>query len=563
MRKVVAFSKVALLTRVSVACVLAASVSACGTDSVRLAENPFSNPFASSTATKRVADPASTGSISKAVTGSTGTGLLGSSVTSAPLAAVPAAVKPLASAPASSIRTAAAATVTPRPPASLASPVTTGSLAKGSAAVSSVAGWSASGGTPVTLAHGESVDTLSGRYGVPAAAILGANGLPKGASITPGTKVIIPVYNASAKAGGQQVAQASSFSSDMARNTPPAPITSAVEGAKEKARLAAEAKAKSETQARVDAAEARAAAAEARAKADQQARLAAEERAGASAKAKTATDSTSKAQALKAAAEAKTKSDAAARVATDLKAREKLAEAKAKAAEARTAEAKATEAKTTEAKTRTVEAKPAATKASIADAAAAKAKLATEAKAKAEEKLKVAAEAKAKAEAKALADAKTKQGAKVASVPAPAPAEEPKTTASVAREEPAPKAATADFRWPARGRVITGFSGKGGNEGINIAVPEGTPVKAAEGGTVAYSGNELKGYGNLVLIRHDNGYVSAYAHNGDINVKRGEKVTRGQTIAKSGQSGNVSSPQLHFELRKGSSPVDPMPYLDN
>jgi murein DD-endopeptidase MepM/ murein hydrolase activator NlpD len=558
MRKVVAFSKVALLTRVSVACVLAASVSACGTDSVRLAENPFSNPFASSTATKRVADPASTGSISKAVTGSTGTGLLGSSVTSAPLAAVPAAVKPLASAPASSIRTAAAATVTPRPPASLASPVTTGSLAKGSAAVSSVAGWSASGGTPVTLAHGESVDTLSGRYGVPAAAILGANGLPKGASITPGTKVIIPVYNASAKAGGQQVAQASSFSSDMARNTPPAPITSAVEGAKEKARLAAEAKAKSETQARVDAAEARAAAAEARAKADQQARLAAEERAGASAKAKTATDSTSKAQALKAAAEAKTKSDAAARVAADLKAKEKLAEAKAKAAEARTAVAKATEAKT-----RTVEAKPAATKASIADAAAAKAKLATEAKAKAEEKLKVAAEAKAKAEAKALADAKTKQGAKVASVPAPAPAEEPKTTASVAREEPAPKAATADFRWPARGRVITGFSGKGGNEGINIAVPEGTPVKAAEGGTVAYSGNELKGYGNLVLIRHDNGYVSAYAHNGDINVKRGEKVTRGQTIAKSGQSGNVSSPQLHFELRKGSSPVDPMPYLDN
>ena len=535
MRKVVAFSRVALLTRVSIACVLAASVSACGSDSVRLTENPFSNPFASSTATARTADPATTGSISKttAVTGSTGTGLLGgSAVTSAPLAPVAAtAAKPLASA-------------TPRPPATLASPVTTGSLAKTTATVGSVAGWSASGGTPVTLAHGESVDTLSGRYGVPAAAILAANGLPKGSSVTPGTKIIIPVYNAASKAGGQQVAQASSFSSDMARNTPPAPITSAVEGAKEKARLAAEAKAKSETQARVDAAEARAAAAEARAKADQQARLAAEERAGASARAKTATDSASKAQALKAAADAKAKSDAAAKVAADLKAREKLAEAKVKAAEAK--------------------AKPVEAKAVTTDATAAKAKLAAEAKAKAkaDEKLKATAEAKAKAEAKALADAKAKQGAKVASAPVAVPVEEPKTTASVAKEEPA-KAPTADFRWPARGRVITGFSGKGGNEGINIAVPEGTPVKAAEGGTVAYSGNELKGYGNLVLIRHDNGYVSAYAHNGDINVKRGEKVSRGQVIAKSGQSGNVSSPQIHFELRKGSSPVDPMPYLEN
>ena len=99
------------------------------------------------------------------------------------------------------------------------------------------------------------------------------------------------------------------------------------------------------------------------------------------------------------------------------------------------------------------------------------------------------------------------------------------------------------------------------NDGINIALPEGTAVKAAEGGTVAYAGSELKGYGNMVLIRHPNGYVSAYANNGELNVKRGDKVTRGQTIAKSGQSGNVSSPQLHFELRKGSTPVDPTGYL--
>ena len=116
--------------------------------------------------------------------------------------------------------------------------------------------------------------------------------------------------------------------------------------------------------------------------------------------------------------------------------------------------------------------------------------------------------------------------------------------------------ANPEFRWPARGRVIQGF-GSGGNDGINIAVPEGTQVKAAESGVVAYAGSELKGYGNLVLIRHPNGFVSAYANNGSINVKRGDTVKRGQTIALSGQSGNVASPQLHFELRKGSKPVDP------
>ena len=140
-----------------------------------------------------------------------------------------------------------------------------------------------------------------------------------------------------------------------------------------------------------------------------------------------------------------------------------------------------------------------------------------------------------------------------------APSKEPESTGALT---PAPAlGTTAEFRWPARGRVITGFGGSGSNEGINIAVPEGTPVKAAEAGTVAYAGSEVKGYGNLVLIRHENGYVSAYAHNGDIEVKRGQKVTRGQLIAKSGQSGNVTSPQLHFEIRKGSTPVDPVPHL--
>jgi murein DD-endopeptidase MepM/ murein hydrolase activator NlpD len=121
------------------------------------------------------------------------------------------------------------------------------------------------------------------------------------------------------------------------------------------------------------------------------------------------------------------------------------------------------------------------------------------------------------------------------------------------------------FRWPVRGKVITSYGAKTNgkaNDGINLAVPEGTPVKAAEDGVVAYSGNELKGYGNLILIRHANGYVTAYAHASELLVKRGDTIKRGQVIAKSGQSGEVGSPQLHFEIRKGSSPVDPLQFLN-
>jgi murein DD-endopeptidase MepM/ murein hydrolase activator NlpD len=138
-----------------------------------------------------------------------------------------------------------------------------------------------------------------------------------------------------------------------------------------------------------------------------------------------------------------------------------------------------------------------------------------------------------------------------------------------AAEAPAKAAETTGalptFRWPVRGKVITTYGAKTNgksNDGINLAVPEGTPVKAAEDGVVAYSGNELKGYGNLVLIRHSNGYVTAYAHASELLVKRGDSIKRGQVIAKSGQSGEVASPQLHFEIRKGSNPVDPLQFLN-
>ena len=137
---------------------------------------------------------------------------------------------------------------------------------------------------------------------------------------------------------------------------------------------------------------------------------------------------------------------------------------------------------------------------------------------------------------------------------------EPAEEADASSSGSAGKSDAPQFRWPARGRVISRFGGDG-NDGINISVPEGTSVRAAEDGTVAYVGDEIKGYGKLVLVRHANGWVSAYANNGDLLVKKGDNVKRGQVLAKSGQTGNVASPQLHFELRKGKTPVDPQQYL--
>ena len=158
--------------------------------------------------------------------------------------------------------------------------------------------------------------------------------------------------------------------------------------------------------------------------------------------------------------------------------------------------------------------------------------------------------------------------------PAPVPqtrvaSAEATSTARVATAavEPTERSGTAGapaFRWPVRGRVITSFGPKANgqqSDGIDLAVPEGTAVRAAEDGVVAYAGNELKGYGNLILIRHGDGFVTAYAHASEIMVKRNDTVRRGQVIAKSGQTGNVTSPQLHFEIRKGSSPVDPAQFL--
>lgn len=440
-----------IVLRASTACLLALGVSACSSEAMRFSDAPFSNPFRTAEASAPARDPATTGSIGRTA--------------SAPVYSSPAQG-------ASAVRSQAL----PPPQSAVALRSNAPQQPAGN-----MSGWSAQGGTPVVVAQGETLDTISSRYGVPRSALITANGLP-GPHVAPGTRLTIPVYNAAsmgASSAPRQVAQAPSETrSDASRFVAgPAPAASAAPVRS----AAATQDARNRAQA-----DARAAAAEARAKAE---------------------------------ADALAMRESRARFA---------AEAKAKAA----AKASAQVAATPAARPAVAAAKPVAER-------------------PAPEKAKPVVVASAPAtEPKVTAVPKAE--------PEPAPAV---TTASLPKQEEASE--KADFRWPARGRVIAGFSGRGGNEGINIAVPEGTPVKAAEGGTVAYAGSELKGYGNLVLIRHPNGYVSAYAHNGELTVKRGETVKRGQVVAKSGQTGNVSSPQLHFELRKGSSPVDPTPYLNN
>jgi murein DD-endopeptidase MepM/ murein hydrolase activator NlpD len=126
-------------------------------------------------------------------------------------------------------------------------------------------------------------------------------------------------------------------------------------------------------------------------------------------------------------------------------------------------------------------------------------------------------------------------------------------------------AAVPSFIWPVHGRVVAEFgplAGRSRNDGINIAVPEGTDVQAADDGVVVYAGSDVNGYGNLVLLRHSNGFVTAYAHASALLVSAGETVRRGQVIAKSGRSGNdVPEPLVHFEIRKGTLPVNPLQFL--
>lgn len=160
----------------------------------------------------------------------------------------------------------------------------------------------------------------------------------------------------------------------------------------------------------------------------------------------------------------------------------------------------------------------------------------------------------------------------VASLPMPpasAPvAAEPASLTTVeppaAPEEAAPAHGGGRFLWPVRGTVVSDFGSKPGglqNDGINISAPRGTAIHAADAGVVVYAGNELRGFGNLLLLKHRGGWVTAYAHAAELLVHRGDEVRRGQVVARVGSTGGVAAPQLHFEVRKGSHPLNPRDYL--
>jgi murein DD-endopeptidase MepM/ murein hydrolase activator NlpD len=380
--------------------------------------DPFGNPFQTAS---RAPDRTPTGSIGAAPT---------TAVQSRPLAPP----RSMSSGPVASY-TAPAYQKNQRM-ASSASYANTGRRSRGG-----VAGWTAEGGMPVVVAQGESAGLVARRYGIPEDALLRTNGFMSAAQVRPGTRLVIPIYNASlAESSGVHVNAHRQFAERVPVHHDRLKFVKGPDAA------VVRAKRREEKIARVES--------------------------------------------------------------------EKKAEAREKRHVEKIAKVEHTQVFKPEAKAHG-----------------------------------------ARIEKVALTETGSSRVQKKSAI-------DPMPTASTRVEsgKSAVEAAIPEFRWPARGRVIEGFK-IGANDGINIALPEGTSVKAADAGVVAYAGNGLKGYGNLILLRHSNGFVTAYANNGEIDVKRGETVRRGQVIAKSGQTGNVSTPQLHFEVRKGARPVNPIQYL--
>lgn len=143
-------------------------------------------------------------------------------------------------------------------------------------------------------------------------------------------------------------------------------------------------------------------------------------------------------------------------------------------------------------------------------------------------------------------------------------AQQRKDVKSVVKLSKPPARSGGAFDWPIQGRVISNYGAKKGglfNDGLNIAAPRGTAIRVSENGVVAYAGDDLKGFGNLVLVKHDGGYVTAYAHMEKMLTKKGQIVSRGETIGTVGSTGSVDSPQLHFEVRKNGKAINPKQYL--
>lgn len=156
---------------------------------------------------------------------------------------------------------------------------------------------------------------------------------------------------------------------------------------------------------------------------------------------------------------------------------------------------------------------------------------------------------------------KAPPGSKPARVADKKPAAD-KSDAPATSPEPAKPEVVAEpgirLSWPAKGKVVAEFSET--NKGIDIAGKVGEPVLAASDGKVVYAGNSLRGYGNLVIVKHDNTYLTAYAHNSKLLVKEGDAVRKGQRIAEMGDT-DTNAIKLHFELRVNGKPVNPTPYL--
>ncbi len=588
------------LSSVLAIALLASVSSACSTGVTRFNENPFSNPFQSKY------DPTTTGSIKKAALKPQTQGF------TSPKLAAPSYSSKISSSP------------LPAPGSTQAKLMMAGATSSASSKMTvakSIPGWSAKGATPVTLGAGESIETVANRYGVPSAALLSVNGLSNSSQAVPGQRLLIPAYNATSGSGLSGVGSGMSGATGAVGAAKKLGVKSlssldlnplkikfnqtyyafsdldkaqdqeAIDPAKflgfapvEKLEKTSIKKAASVQKTPV-VAPAPAVPKKVRAVSN----IAAPISVKAPKIVAVAKPAPVKAEPVKLAVKPQVK----------VEAKPKILAAAPKKLPIRTVAAKPSI---------TVAAKPVK---QVADNPAttskviAKAKPAAKIVDKATPKPKIMAATKpvvkvkpiqpkvaakvtqAKVAASKPAASKTKQVAVIAGVTgvgAVAASKSKPHDADVKKVEAAPingdtlstgslpptlEAANNEdkglFRWPVRGRVISGFGAKelsGTNNGINIAVPDGTPVKAAEVGTVAYAGDDVKKYGKLVLIKHENGYVSAYAHNGELNVKKGDVVKRGQVIAKSGATGDVASPQLHFQLRKGEQPMDPAKLLD-